>query len=98
MPWQLKCSQATLKVLIVLVFYLVIGVPIGAIVLRAAVALVNKVVGGASQETLVETPSEFSGEYADPENPYNAPTIQTVAAPTVIPEPTFGRAYLITFC
>lgn len=43
---------------VIAMFYLVFVIPTGAIVLRAAVSLVNRVVGGKSQETLVEPPSE----------------------------------------
>jgi len=111
-PFQLDKQEAhltTLKtqvtlmaagLLMVVVFYFVIGIPIGAVVLRGAVSLANKILGPpkADSQRLPEDSIEMPAGSSDPSNPYSAPQVTSVAGyrqDTVIPEPSFGSAYLM---
>ena len=69
-----------------------IGVPIGAVILRASVGLANKFLGRNSQG-YTETLSEQSD--SDPSNPYGVGSYGVASGGSyedAIPEPSFGKA------
>lgn len=81
-------------VLVALVFYLLIGIPIAAVLLRASISLANRFLpdtGGQSrmEEVAVMEPAGS----VDQGNPYNSPSVATAVSGGVIPEPSFGQAY-----
>lgn len=90
----------------VLPVVLVIGLVIGAVLLRVAVHITNQVVGNrpSSSNTQFGFPGESYGTsrgMLDESNPFAIPQVQTIAADvsqgTGVPTPDFGRACLIVF-
>ena len=84
-----------------LIFGLVIGSLVGAVLLRAAVALANKILGPQAapdpNPSFAENHQHDSPGVTDPANPYSAPAMAATAteatgATLAIPTPTFGKA------
>ena len=95
--------------LVGVVFGLTIGSLVGALILRAAISVANKILGPqtnpqsapqAIQPVAEEAGSVGTSEALDPSNPYSAPVttspLAASAAALAIPEPTFGRALVIS--
>ena len=87
--------------ILVLVFlvFLIVGLPLGALMLRASVGLANKFLGGNAEGGGVTEDLLERSPPGDPDNPY-ATTAYGVASGTyekgAIPEPSFGGACAIT--
>jgi len=77
---------------------LAIGGLVGAIILRAAVAVVNKILGsrsGPESHSSHQSDLDIQQPMLDPTNPYSAPAVAATGRSPGIPEPSFGKAFLI---
>ena len=77
---------------------------VGAIILRFAISLANRVLGPRSESSsttsqpLVDTPAEFQAPSVNSDNPYQSPihaSSREMPLQQAIPEPSFGRAIFI---